>query len=87
MIFTSACELSHQLNGMTCPIRIAYIIDRSVIRSLKTGPLQKLPQWLHQIQTIDINGVKAEIEAAYRHSGYGAFVRDLARRINEGLYL
>ena len=61
--------------------------DRSVIRSLKNGPVRELPQWLHEIHTIDINGVKAEIEAAYKHSGYGSFVRDLARRLQEGLYI
>lgn len=60
---------------------------RSVIKSLKSGPLRELLEWIHEINTIEVNEVKAEIEAAYNHSGYGTFVRDLAMRLLEGIYI
>jgi hypothetical protein len=36
---------------------------------------------------MELNGVKAEIEAAYVHSGFGTFARDLATRLAAHMYI
>ena len=60
---------------------------RSVIRSLRGGPARQLPAWMHEVDIMEANGVKAEIEAAYQQSGYGAFTRELASRLIQRQYI
>nr|AKI32380.1 meiotic protein [Watanabea reniformis] len=52
--------------------------DRSLIRSLKSGVLRNQPEWLQEVEAMEEAHVKAEIEAAYRAQGFGAFARCLA---------
>ena len=86
------CIAQHELGGSCMPINTSsywqnFYIARMVIRSLKDGPIADLPLWLYELEIMEANGVKAEIEAAYKHSGYGAFTRVLARRLEEGAFI
>ena len=68
-------------------MRLTLKLFRAVLRSLRNGPMSAPTKWMHELDIMEINGVKAEIEAAYKHFGYGAFVRDLARRLEEDQYI
>lgn len=60
---------------------------RQVIRSLSGSSMRKNDQWMRELAIMEANDTKAEIEAAYRHSGYGAFARDLAARLLQRRWL
>ncbi len=55
--------------------------SRSGLTSLRGGPVAGVAAWMQQLDLMEHNGVKAEIEAAYLHSGFGTFARDLASRL------
>lgn len=37
---------------------------------------------MYELEAMLLNGVKAEIESAHLHAGFGTFVRDLADKVN-----
>ena len=61
--------------------------SRSVLRSLRGSLVGGVPSWMQQLDLMEHNGVKAEIEAAYVHSGFGNFARDLASRLAAHMYI
>jgi len=63
------------------PYILLHSYNRGVLKSLRYGPVGAVPAWSQQLDFMEHNGVKAEIEAAYMHSGFGTFARDLANRL------
>ena len=56
---------------------------RSLIGSLHQGPVAQEQSWLHELDVMELNGVKAEIESAHSRAGFGAFARDLAEELTQ----